>query len=108
MTLDEFRPILEETAASHGLALDFLMNTWNGRFATYNVGVPTETVEDARRGVRDESRYYRLLGRVKANTKDGQLLVVLNPPSACDVTPTEDEQAAWDGFAAEIQAQLPS
>lgn len=106
MTLDEFRPILEATATTHGLVLDFLMKAWNGRFATYNVGIPTEEVGDARRGVRDEVRYYRLLGRVKANTKDSQLVVVLNPPSACDVTPTEEEQALWDGFAAAIDQQL--
>lgn len=106
MTLDDFRPLLEESATHHGLVLDFLMKTWNGRFATYNVGIPSEDIGDARRGVRDEARYYRLLGRVKANTKAGELLVVLNPPSACDVTPTEAEQLVWDAFAAHLQSQL--
>jgi hypothetical protein len=108
MTLDDFRPLLEETATRHGLVLDFLMKYWNGRFATYNVGIPSADVGDARRGVRDEARYYRLLGRVKANTKDEQLVVVLNPPSACDVTPTEEELALWDAFAAAVQAHLAS
>jgi hypothetical protein len=106
MTLDEFRPILESTAVAHGLVLDFLMKTWNGRFATYNVGIPTEEIGDARRGVRDEVRYYRLLGRLKVNTVDGQLMVTLNPPSACDVTPTTEEQTVWDGFAAAIRVHL--
>lgn len=106
MTLDEFRPLLEATATQHGLTLDFLMKVWNGRFATYNVGIPTESIEDARRGVRDEARYYRLLGRVKANTLNGEIVVTLNPPSACDVIPTETEQNWWDAFAADIQAQL--
>jgi hypothetical protein len=106
MTLDDFRPILETTAATQGLVLDFLMKTWNGRFATYNVGIPTAEIGDARRGVRDEARYYRLLGRVKATTQDGKVVVILNPPTACDVTPTEAEQLRWDAFAAEIQSQL--
>lgn len=106
MTLDEFRPLLESCAAAHGLVLDFLMKVWNGRFATYNVGIATEEIGDARRGVRDEARYYRLLGRVKANTKDGELMVLLSPPSACDVTLTEGEQARWDAFAADLQAHL--
>lgn len=108
MTLDEFLPLLESTAAMHGLMLDFLMKAWNGRFATYNVGIPTEDIQDARRGVRDEARYYRLLGRVKANTVDGNVVVTLSPPSACDVTPTDVEQAVWDRFAADIEGQLPA
>lgn len=108
MTLDEFRPVLEMTAARHGLVLDFLMKTWNGRFATYNVGIPTEEVGDARRGVRGELRYYRLLGRVKANTIEGRVVIVLNPPSACDVTPTGEEQARWDRFAAAVEAWFAS
>jgi hypothetical protein len=106
LPLDDLRPILESTAAAHGVVLDFLMQRWNGRFATYNVGIPTDTVEDARRGVRDEARHYRLLGRIKANTQAAEVTITLNPPSACDVSPSASEQAQWDAFVAALVPQF--
>ncbi len=102
LTLNDFRPILEETASQSGVVLDFLMRQWNGRFATYNIGQPTETVQDNRRNVRKETRYYKLLGRLKANSKGGTLHLTLSPPTACDITPTPEEQALWEGFVAKL------
>lgn len=103
LSLDAFRPHLEAAAEESGLVLDFLMRNWNGRFATYNVGIPTEENVDPRRNVRDEERRYRLLGRVKANTRGERLLVSLNPPTACDLVPTPEEEAHWQRFARTLQ-----
>lgn len=105
-TLDEVRPILEATSHEAGLVLDFLMQRWNGRFATYNLGTPTNTIEDGRRGVRDEARTYRLLGRLKAtHTPDG-LRLTLSPPTACDLTPNEAEQVTWERFVERLHTAL--
>ncbi len=106
LSLEAVRTVLESTAAAHGLTLDFLMRTWNGRFATYNVGVPTEFIGDHRQGVRGDARHYRLLGRVKANTRAEGLMLTLNPPTACDVTPTPEEQALWDAFVADVLVRV--
>lgn len=106
LSLEATRDVLESITAAHGLTLDFLMKTWNGRFATYNVGIPTEDIGDHRRGVRDEARHYRLLGRVKANTTPDGLKFTLNPPTSCDITPTTDEQSLWDAFEADVLTRL--
>lgn len=105
-TLDEVRPLLETTAHESGLVLDFLMQRWNGRFATYNLGTPTDTLADARRGVRDEARPYRLLGRLKASHTPDGLRLTLSPPTACDLIPTEAEQAMWERFVVHLRATL--
>ncbi len=106
--LDEFRPLLEAAADESGIVLDFLMRQWNGRFATYNVGRPAEQPDetDPRRGVRDEARQYRLIGRVKANTRGEGLHITLSPPSACDTNPTAEDEALWRRFTAALEAHL--
>lgn len=98
LMLDEFRPLLEEVASEQGLVLDFLMRRWNGRFATYNVGLPTEAVVDPRPGGQGAPRHYKLLGRVKANTRAGTLLITLSSPTACDLSPNEAEVSRWGRF----------
>lgn len=107
ITLDDFRERLEGAADASGLALDFLMRSWNGRFATYNVGLPTAEPVDGRRGVRGETRFYKLLGRVKAAQQGAGLLLTLSPPTACDLAPTPAEQARWEQFVARLALDLP-
>lgn len=102
--LEQFRAALEEATAAAGLELDFLMRNWNGRFATFNVGLPIDAVVDGRRGVRGEARHYKLLGRVKAARQGERLTVTLSPPTACDLLPTEGEAARWDAFVARLAA----
>jgi hypothetical protein len=104
LSLDALRPHLEKAATALGLHLDFLMRQWNGRFATYNIGVPIEMVVDPRRGVHDEARAYRLIGRLKANSRAGTLRLTLSSPTACDLTPTESDEALWVRFVERIES----
>lgn len=81
------------------------MRQWNGRFATWNVGRVVEPDEaDPRRGVWDEARPYKLIGRVKATMRDNRLHITLSPPSACDANPTPEDEALWQGFAEALEA----
>lgn len=105
LSLDALRPRLEALAAEQGLVLDFLMRVWNGRMATYNLGVPTAGVVDPRRG----GRSYRLIGRLKFNTaRSGQLAATLSPPTSCDPTATPGDEARFATFVAALRPLLDS
>jgi hypothetical protein len=106
MTLDAFRPLLHEAAGDAGLTLDFLMQNWNGRFATYNIGRPGGDSADPRRTLHGQRRDYKLIGRIKANTVDGHLQVRLNPPTSCDPAPSEEDEAAWERFTGALASRL--
>lgn len=99
LSLDAARPRLEAVASRHGLALDFLMRRWNGRFATFNLGRPTDEAVDPRSG----GRSYRLLGRLKANTQPtGRVAWVLSPPTSCDPNATTEDEALFAAFRADL------
>ncbi|MBA3532663.1 MAG: hypothetical protein H0T73_12130 [Ardenticatenales bacterium] len=106
LSLDAVRPLLEAAAAELGLHLDFLMRQWNGRFATYNIGVLLAEVVDPRRGVHDQPRAYRLIGRLKANSRAGTLHLTVNSPTSCDLTPTEADEALWASFVERLRQHL--
>ncbi|MGH2543613.1 MAG: hypothetical protein ACRDIB_12480 [Ardenticatenaceae bacterium] len=106
MSLEEFRDGLAAAAREAGVVLDFLMRTWSGRFATYNVGRPTDQMADPRRSADGTARRYKLIGRVKATTRSGALFVTLNPPTSCDPNPKESDQQLWDRFVTTLARQL--
>ena len=106
LSLDELRPLLESAASESGVVLDFLMRKWNGRFATYNVGRPTEEIFDTRRSVHHQARYYKLLGRLKANTRGDLLHLSLHPPTSCDLTPTAEEERLWQQFVQTLTSRF--
>ena len=92
-SLHELRADLDATATAQGLTLDLLMREWNGRFATFNVGIPTEHQPDPRRRADGSPRHYRLIGRVKATTRPEGVALTLLPPVACDAPHTEATDA---------------
>jgi len=103
LTLDEAWPALEAVAARHGLHLDFLMRRWNGRFATFNLGRPTDKTVDVRAG----GRTYRLVGRLKANTQPtGRVVWVLSSPTSCDPNATAEDEALFAAFRTELTEAL--
>jgi hypothetical protein len=106
LTLDELRPLLHEAAGEAGVTLDFLMQNWNGRFATYNIGRRSDDTVDPRRSLDGHPRAYKLIGRLKASTREGLVQVRLNPPTSCDPAPTEEDEAAWARFTAALASRL--
>jgi hypothetical protein len=106
MTLDELRPLLHTAAGEAGVTLDFLMQNWNGRFATYNIGRQGDDVVDPRCSLDGQPRDYKLIGRLKATMAGEHVQVRLNPPTSCDPAPTGEDEAAWVRFTGALASQL--
>lgn len=103
LTLDQARPHLETLAAQHGLILDFLMHTWNGRMASYNLGHPTPDIVDPRSG----GRRYRIIGRLKFNTlPTGHIAATLSPPTSCDPITAPTDETLLTTFAHHLLTTL--